>query len=617
MSSPAAETPGRPAPAWLAWAGLAAVLAGVFALYLPALGYPFLDLDDFYGVVENPGIRELSWDGVRFLFFEDERDVRWFPLAYLSFAVDHAFAGLDPAAFHRTNLVLHLANVALLFALILRLSGSGLVAFVTSALFGLHPLQVESVAWVSSRKNVLFLLFFLLSALTYLPHARRAAEGGRAPGALAASVVLFTLALCAKPAAAPLPALLVLIDHHLARGLPRSPFAFLARSLPSKLLYVPPLLWTWAMTQRLAAKSPFHHALEFTPLEWAVIVGHNLFVYVAQAVAPLRLGVFHPLPSDGLPWHFPVYAAASAALLALGIASYGRRRNAVLGLGWYFAAILPMAALPVLVGDIPLLAADRYFYPAGIGLFFLVGVAIDGAWRRAGTRPAARAALVLAGMAVAIALFASSARQRHQFRGDLSLYEQAVRAHPSDAFGYRLAIAYANAGQMGPALDALEAAEGARHQVFFTHLFGYQLRIADLHRRAGSPGRAAAFLRAAIASTPNFIEPVRTDTPLAWRYLADLYTRAGDRGAAAEARTRARSARVDPSSFFESHWLTTAPADARDFLERRLAEAPVDAVAWHYLGRWHALHGEPERARELYSRAEALGFSLPPSAPGA
>ena len=614
--APASTPPAR--RAWAPWAGLAAILCAVFALYRPALAYPFLDLDDLYGVVENPGIRDLSWHGVRFLFLDDARDIRWFPLAYLSFAVDFARAGLDAAAFHATNLGLHLANVALVFVLIRRLSGDALVAGVASLLFGIHPLQVESVAWVSSRKNVLFLFFFLLSALSYLRHAeRREAGHGGAPLALAASVGLFGLALCAKATAATLPAVLVLVDHRVARELPRSPWRFLARSLPSKLLYLPFVGLAWAMTSRLAARSPFTREWSFDALDRAAIAGHNLFFYLAEAVAPVRLGVFRPLPDDAgpLPLHFYLYALAALVLLAVGVASYRRQRDLVFGIGWYFATILPMALASLIFGGLPILAADRYFYQSAIGPFFLAGVGASALWRRSARRPAAvRAALASIAVLVAAALLHDAAEHRRSFRGTIPLYEQAVRAWPSDAFAYRLAIAQADAGHMGEAFDALALAERAPHRVFFTRLFVHQWRIADLYRLAGDDARAAEFLARAIDAAPNAFEPATAATPLAWRYLAELWERAGRPVKAAAARERARRARPDRASYFESHFFTTAPEEARAFLERRVAEAPHDAVAWHYLGRWFELHDEPARAREALERARALGFAWPPTA---
>ncbi len=605
-----ATGPGRGFP----WLGLVTVLGAVFALYLPALGYPFLDLDDLYGVVENPGIRAFSLESAWFLFFEDTRDMRWFPLAYLSFAADSAAFGLDAAAFHRTNLVLHLANVALVFLLVWRLSGDALAAIVASALFGVHPLQVESVAWVSSRKNLLFFLFFLLSVLAYLRHASAREAGRSAPWAYGSSFALFCLAISAKTTAASLPAVLVLVDYLVARTRPRSPFAFLARSLPSKLVFLAPIAAAWWMTRRLAAQSPFLADYAFGTLDWLVITAHNFFLYLARAVVPHPLGVFHPLPSDAgpLPWHFPVYALLALALLGVGLAGYRRWPWLTFGLGWYFATILPMAVAPFFFSDMPLLAADRYFYQAAFGPFLLAGLGFAAAFRRL---PSATARWALAGAALLLvaALSFVAARHRETFRGTLPLYEQAVRAHPSDAFAYRLALAQADAGHLGAAFESLEAAERAEHQVFFTRLFVHQWRIADLYRLKGDPARAADFLEAAIASTPNFIEPARTDTPLAWRYVAELRSRAGQPRRAAAARERASRAEPDPAYYFESHLFTTAPEEAREFLEARLAAAPHDAATWHALGLLHGLEARPEAARNAFERARALGFVAPPA----
>ncbi|HKJ25540.1 MAG TPA: hypothetical protein VKB65_11995, partial [Myxococcota bacterium] len=447
---------------------VAAAIAGVVAwIYAPTIGFPFVELDDRYFVAENPVIRDLSWHGIRFLFLDDARDFRWFPLTYLSLALDVASFGPGPHGFHATNVALHVANTLLVFGLIRALSRDTLVAAVTSLLFGIHPLQLESVAWVNSRKNVLFLFFFLPAVWTWLRHARRREEEGRGDlRALLASHGLFALALMAKTAAVTLPAVLVLVDHRVARELPRSPWRFLARSVPSKLAFLPVALVAWWMTERRAGRSPFLHEYGFDVFDWAVIAGHNLFFYVAKAVAPVRLAVFYPLPDDGarLPLHFFLYALAGLALLAVGIASYRRQRDVVFGLGWYFATILPMAILPFFFSDMPLLAADRYFYQSSIGLFFLVGVAASALWR--GGARFARPAVALVLAAVVGACIARTVEQRAVWRDTRTLYEATVRSHPSDAFLYRLAILYADEGRMADALRSLDAAEHAPSKVF-------------------------------------------------------------------------------------------------------------------------------------------------------
>lgn len=587
------------------------VLPLVALLYLPTLGYPFVALDDPYGVVTNPAIRDLSWEGIRFFFVEDQRDFRYFPLTYLSFAVDHALFGLNPAGFHGVNVLFHLANTLLVFVLIRKLHSDPLVAGIGSLLFGIHPLQVESVAWVMSRKNVLFLFFFLLSILAYLPYAREGSSRGvRASLALGGSVLLFLLSMTAKSAAAGLPAVLVLIDHHLRPEPPRRLFVFLARSLPSKLLYLPAIVFSWAMTRRLEGRNPFFAEFSFDAWSWAVIIAHNLFFYVAKAIAPLRLGVFYPLPvgEEGLlPLRF--YAFAILALVLIGLVVWSRRTRPHLFLGgaWYLVTILPLAALPLVFHDLPLLAADRYFYQSGIGLFFLASAGFAALWRRP-WGGAARAGVAAALACVLGLLFVASWQQRQVWRGTVPLYEQTVRHHPSNAFYYRLAIEYSLQGRMAAAFQALEDADHAPRQIFFGRVFSYQLRLSDLYRRKGDFRRAAAFLESGLESTPNALEPVSAESPLAYHHLAHLYERAGDYESAVEARKRAHESEAVGEGYFESVWLAVAPDEAGRFLERRVREQPGDAAAWYYLGRWHESRGRAEEARGALRRAAELGF---------
>ena len=509
-------------------------------------------------------------------------------------------------------MALHLANVLLVFALVRTLSRDVLAAGVTALLFGLHPLQVESVAWVISRKNVLFLAFFLLSILAYVFWVRnRTGRSGAALAALGASVLLFLLSATSKSAAVTLPAVLVLVDYWLEPAPPRSFLSFARRSLPSKLLYLPVLLFVWGMTERLAARSPFLTDWPFAGYEWLAITGHNLFFYVAKALVPLGLGVFYPLPDPdaGLPWHFYGFAALATALVGLALWDLRRRRAVGLGLSWYLVTIFPMAILAFFFRDLPMLAADRFFYQSSIGLFFPVGAGFAAVWRRAPTG-SARAGVALVLALALLVLFSVSARHRQSFASTIALYENEVRHHPSDAFFYRLALEYENAGDLPGAFRALESAENARHQIFFTRVFSYQLRISDLYRRKGDWRAAARFLESAIESTPNAFEPASTKTPLAYLLLAELHARAGEPLRAAEARARARNARVDPSSYFESLWFAEDPEAARRLLERRVAEAPEDAVAWHYLGKWLQVYDAPERGAEYLRRAAKLGFSM-------
>jgi tetratricopeptide (TPR) repeat protein len=589
---------------------LGAILAAVAILYAPVLGYPFLALDDQYGVATNPGIRDLSWRGIRFLFLHDQRDWRWFPFAYLSFAVDYAWNGLAPGAVHRTNLLLHLANTALVFALVRSLTRDLVAAAATSLLFGIHPLQVESVAWVSSRKTLLFTTFFLLAVLAYIRFARAAAQSpARGFAWLGASAALFFCSITAKPTAITLPAVLFLVDAVLAPALPRRPLAFLWRELPSKLVYLPAIAFTLWMTKRLSRPSPFGADFDFGALDWIAIVLHNVFFYVAKTLVPTGLGVFYPLPNGGAPLPLVYWGFALLGVAAIGVCIASWLRGArwlFFGTAWYLVTLLPNAVQPALFHDPPLVAADRYFYQSSIGLFLLAGVAFSTLWQR--RTPVLRAGAALAAVAIAAALGAAARGHVRVFRDTIPLYEQTVAHHPSAAFYDRLAIEYADADRMASAFQALDLAAGAPSQVSFGDLCGFQMRLSDLHRRKGDFARAAALLARAIDATPNAIESASAKTPLAYRYLASLWDQAGDRAKAGAARAAAETARVDPSHYFESNWLVMAPDAALQFLEQRVREAPRDAVAWYYLGRGLQLDHQPARAIECLTRAKELGF---------
>jgi len=545
--------------------GGALLLVPAVWLFLPVLDYPFLNLDDDYFVVTNPAIRDLSWDGIRHLFVSDDRDFRYFPVVYLSFAVDYHFFGLDAAAFHRTNVILHLFNTLLVAAVASRLAASWPVAAGTALLFSVHPLQIESVVWVMGRKTVLFFFFFLLSTLVYTG-SRRARDRGGAWGAAAHGVglALFVLAVLSKTTAVTLPAVLLLVDW-LREPRALGAAAFLRRHLPSKLPYLVVVVAAWVVTHGAAARSPFSTDAELGAFEWLVVAGHNLFFYVYKALVPTGLGIFYPVPTGTLPIVFYVFAIATVVLVGV-IAVTVRRRQVLFGLGWYVVTILPMALLPVLMSDLPILAADRYCYQSSVGLFFGFCCALAACWDRP-PAPAgvARAAIGCACAVLVVALGLRAAEHRDTWRTTTAVYEQLLRHHPSDEFYYRLAFEYDDAGATARARDALDAADAAPNRIFFSRLFYFQLRLSELYRRKGDLSRAAQYLDAAIASTPNAIEPDRADCPPALLYLAELYEQAGDPERAALARQRAAASRVVASEYVRMRFVRHAPDAARRY----------------------------------------------------
>ena len=593
----------------LRWALALLLLAPAVLVFAPGLRHPFVALDDLHYVVHNPAIRDLSWDGIRHLFFGDTRDLRYFPVSYLSFAIDYRIAGLDASHYHLVNLLLHLANTLLVARLVGRVFGDAALGFWTALLFSLHPLQVESVAWVMSRKNVLFLLFFLLAALAYVA-ARERAAAGRAGSRvlLAASALVWLVACLAKTAALPLPVALLLVDFVRDPQTLRRPLAFLRRHGPSKLAYLPPLAVVLLAAVLYEAPNPFRTDFGFDTTEWIAILAHNLVWYLVKTVAPLGLAPFHPIPEAGaLPASFWLATAAAPLLLAgTALALWRGQRVLGFGLGWYLATIAPNAAYPLVFEDLPILVADRYFYQSAIGVLLLPAAAGLWLWR---TWPGWRAPLAAGAGCVLLALGLAASAHRANWRSTAALYRRVLAEHPNDEFAYRLALEEAAAGRMTEAFAALEAAERAPRRIFFLDFLYYRFELARLYLAKGDLGRAADQVEAALHATPNAYEPFDARTPLAFRYLADLRARAGDAQGRARALAAAERAPRAADDEFAIAFARLLPDEARGFLARRVHEAPGDAEAWRAYGIVAELAGDARSARERFARAERAASS--------
>jgi protein O-mannosyl-transferase len=400
---------------------------GTLALYAPVIHNSFVNFDDDTYIVANGHVRAgLTWATVKWSFTTFDEG-NWDPLTWLSHAIDCEWFGLHAAGHHFVSAWLHAMNVALLFLMLQSATGWLWRSAMVAALFGVHPVNVESVAWAAERKNVLSMLFFLLALLAYGWYARQ-------PQVRRYGVVfsLFLLGLMSKPQVITLPFLLLLWDYwplqrmdaQFSRGAVgnfdgRALFGrLLLEKVPLFLLAVGSALVT-VMAQRAA------HALrtssDFSLLNRIETALTSYWRYVGLAIWPSRLAVLYPHRTDLLPvWQVITAALAVAIATAIVVWQRGQRPYLIVGWQWFLGSMLPMIGL-VQVGRHAM--ADRFAYIPYIGLF-VMAVWTVAEWAQA--RKISVAWLGVAGVAILFALSVATHRQIGYWRNSYTLFEHTI-----------------------------------------------------------------------------------------------------------------------------------------------------------------------------------------------
>lgn len=371
----------RPAPALPVWERYRSRSA-LFALglvlvtllvFLRATHGGFVDYDDADYVTANAQVHAgLTWAGVQWAFTTGHAS-NWHPLTWLSHMLDAQLYGLAPAGHHLTSVALHAANAGLVFLTLLTLTGATWRSLVVAALFALHPLRVESVAWVSERKDVLSLFFGMLALLPYARYARRPEAGspkqefraGHRWGAYGLALLLFALSLMSKPMFVTLPFLLLLLDYWpLQRGVASARVwgRLVVEKLPFFALTAASSLVTFWVQRKGGAVASVAGLPLGARVENAVV---SYVRYLFKTVWPVNLATLYPHPG-----FWPTWQVVAAAFVLIGISALVimRRRAwpyAAVGWFWYVGTLVPVIGL-VQVGIQSM--ADRYTYLPSIGL---------------------------------------------------------------------------------------------------------------------------------------------------------------------------------------------------------------------------------------------------------
>ena len=424
-----------------------ALAAVVLLAYNGVTRNGFVNYDDEGYILQNAHVRAgLTLETVKWSFTTYEQS-NWHPLTWLSHALDVELFGLNPAGHHYTSVLLHAANAVLLFLLLQGATGFRWRSLIVAALFALHPIHVESVAWAAERKNVLSMFFFLLALYAYGWYARRPRVGR-----YAAVTAAFILALSAKPQAVTFPFLLLLWDYWPLRrigghgsGSPNGRDS-VAHEVPVRLLLLEKLPWL-----ALAAASSFvtMKAQSATAVKTLSLYNMPLRIetaliayarYLGKAFWPVDLVALYPHPTK----LFPAWQVVAALLLLAAITCFAlvehKRRYLVVGWLWFVGSLVPMIGL-VQVGAQEM--ADRYAYIPFIGLFVMVAWLGADVGERFGKDAALSRALLAAPLACLVVLGALTYRQvsywhdtESFWRRTIELTENNYVAH--DILGYYL-----------------------------------------------------------------------------------------------------------------------------------------------------------------------------------
>ena len=575
-------------------------------VYLPAARDGFVNYDDRDYVTENSVVQKgLTWTGIKWAFTTSHAS-NWHPVTWLSHMADCELFGLNAGAHHLVNVLFHTANVVLLFLLLLRLTGELWPAAFVAALFAWHPLHVESVAWISERKDVLSTFFALLTLLAYTRYAlkksrvepsslRFAAPGGRASRADTTVLALdsrlwtfdytlalffFALGLMSKPMLVTLPFVMLLLDYWPLQRLstinPSARQSTAKTAQPSTCQRLVLEKWPFFLLATVSCVVTFLvqsqrsgaavASLELVPLYYRFCnasVSYGL--YLLKMVWPVGLAVFYPLP-DRLTWLL-MTATASAVVLVIISCFVWRagRAHAYLPVGWlwFLGTLVPVIGL-VQVGSAAL--ADRYTYIPSIGVFIAVTFGICGLADRFQFPKKAIATAAVLILAICLILTENQLRYWHDSE---TLFAHALAVTKNNHVAHvNLGVALEQKGELNEALDEYRAAEELAPELYHIHN-----NLGNLLDNLGHPNEALVEYRWAVLLKPSlpylhnsagmvlaelgrfdeamtqFKEAARLDPTYPWAHLEIGKLRL-KQGRDAEAIDEFRAAlRIDPDNF--------------------------------------------------------------------
>jgi Tfp pilus assembly protein PilF len=565
------------------------------ALYAPAVKNGFVNFDDPDYVTRNGAVLHgVSWQNVVWAFGTDNPAANWHPLTWISHMVDVRWYGRNPAGHHFTNVLLFVLDALLLFLFLERATGEASRSAAVAALFAVHPLNVESVAWIAERKSVLSILFMLLALLAYVWYARRPGVGR-----YLAVCGLFALALMAKVMVLTLPFGLLLLDYWPLRRFDdgstegNPPFSRIRGLVAEKIpLFVLSCAAAWMTVHVHKREGALSAAL---PLAWRVKnCVYSYLAYLGKIVWPTRLGVFYPHPENTLGWG--KVAVAGLILIGITVAVFKFREKKYLPVGWlwYLGMLFPMAGL-VQSGRQGM--ADRYVCLSLIGLFVAL-VWLVGDW--AGGLKLRPSVVAGAFIVLLCTLAYATHTQIGYWRDSETLFAHTLEVTSNNGLAENnYGMALMENGEAAEALPHLEAAVRLIPGLASAH---YNLGIALQKQNRGE--EASRQYKLAIMNSTD-----RAEIAQAHNNLGALYLQAKEFGVAKAEFSAAIALNPEEANSYLGRGLIEQQgwdfdAAVADF-SKAAAIAP-SPIAYYWQGRALESKGEAERAADAYQRALRL-----------
>ncbi|SHE73953.1 Cytochrome c-type biogenesis protein CcmH/NrfG [Mariniphaga anaerophila] len=357
--------PGAPNKKWL-WGGVVLAVF-TFLLFSPSLKYDFVNWDDDVNIYENKNVTDLNIKGI----FTEHVIGNYNPLSNLTFALEYQLVGDKPFLYHFNNLLLHVLCTLLVFLLMRKMGLSFLVSFLVALLFGIHPMRIESVVWVTERKDVLFGTFFLLSLLFYTTYLEK-----RRSLFYVLSLGAFTLSLLSKIQAVALAPTLLLIDYWFSRKIDRK---LILEKVPYFILaLITGVAGIWFLKQQ----GSLHSGTHFPLLQRLFIGSYSFVIYLIKSVVPWEMSAAYPYPEQ-ISTVFYLSMIPAIAVVAIPLSRFKKNKNLTFGILFF---LFNIAFLLQVVGAGQGFLADRFTYIPYIGLFLILAKLVEGATEKYSTK---------------------------------------------------------------------------------------------------------------------------------------------------------------------------------------------------------------------------------------